>query len=326
MWHLQERIKKDLFGMPKKGLEEYFLEPVKDFICDTNVLTREVSFKNSRKSPVLPKNNTIQKSLHIFKQVGSILEKKANIEPEPDFSALPPLVKQSSTLSEKEQKMKIERKEKSLFIPVSELRKAKSYENSKDSKESEDNKDMTTMATSAETESKVEHINKHEKEEIDNNKILNIFYEIKDKYFPKKDALEKVYAVKLEKDQLHSLFAKYVDDKVNDCQEFYSSILKGDFLVAAGSFLGKKSKRKDASEEEKTFFTRRNICLHLSKVVNKLVPEMTKNVSHQLVRMIESNILKESNTEISWLYEKNVKQLFNNIKTECLNQSKRSYK
>ena len=41
---------------------------------------------------------------------------------------------------------------------------------------------------------------------------------------------------------------------------------------------------------------------------------MNKDLSNKFARLIENNILLESNLETTSLYEKNIKELFNNIK------------
>ena len=58
-----------------------------------------------------------------------------------------------------------------------------------------------------------------------------------------------------------------------DLQELYLILTNGNFKDNR-LFLGKKSKRNENLSEkdlEKTFYTRKGICQHLSKVINKLV-------------------------------------------------------
>jgi hypothetical protein len=106
-------------------------------------------------------------------------------------------------------------------------------------------------------------------------KIIHIVREIKDKYLNKKEISivgEKVYAQRLEEDQIYLLFGKYFDERIANSHEFYLFLLKGNFNESR--FIGKKSKRRENLTEkdiEKSFHTRKGICQHLSRVVSRLV-------------------------------------------------------
>ena len=134
----------------------------------------------------------------------------------------------------------------------------------------------TTKEVKTHKFSKNEFINdQHEKD-----KITIIFNEIKDKYFQKKEIIiqpndvinnesETVYAMKLDKDQIYTLFSKFFEENSNNNEELFDFLTKGKILFKNDNLLGLKRERK--KQLEKSFYIRRGICQQLSKILNKIV-------------------------------------------------------
>ena len=264
---LKDKIMNDLFCPKDKNLEDLFSESIKHY---TNKKNRsQNNYQIFRKTSKNSFSNIKDHDL-IIQEISSLLRNKE----------LNTMYKQ---LNSEKILLNHSNSDKILITNFNSINHNNHNFIETNADEKLENKDLFTSLnyTSTTAEVKTNKLNDKvsEYELLDKEKIVHIFNEIKDKYLQKKENTvsdsnnEKVYAQSLEKNQIFSLFSKYFDEKINNSQELYLILTNGNFKDNR-LFLGKKSKRNENLSEkdlEKTFYTRKGICQHLSKVINKLV-------------------------------------------------------
>lgn len=265
---LKDKVLVDLFCVKNRNIEELFSFPIKNFCHEKHNKSLIIKQQGFRKASINSNSN--------FKNQKAIIEDISNFLTNRDNQMCKHLTPEKSKTS-------YDKCEKNLTTSIisNNPNTHNFIETNVDDKG--EIKDFSAGLTTSTTVD-VRNTKFFDKEmenvliEKEKEKIIHIFREIKDKYFQKKQSTfihssEKIYAQFLEKDQIFYLFSKYFEEKTTNSQEFYSFIVNGDFMEQR-MFLGKKSKRRESISEkdlEKSFYTRKGICQHLSKVINKLV-------------------------------------------------------
>ncbi len=266
---LKDKVLVDLFCVKKKNIEDVFSNSMKYFSQDIN--NQSLIIQKGPKKASFNSNSNFKNQRAIIEEISNFLLNKDNHM----FKQLTPDKKRTS----------FDKGEKNLSGSIlSNNQNAQNFiETNVDEKG--ENKDFSAGLTTSTTVD-VKN-NKYQEKEVEKvtiekekAKIIHIFKEIKDKYFHRKDkdlpfsqSKEKVYAQCLDKDQIFCLFSKYFEEKKNNSNDFHLFLINGSFLENK-IFLGKKSKRKESLTEkdlEKSFYMRKGICQHLSKVLIKLV-------------------------------------------------------
>lgn len=266
---LKDKVLVDLFCVKNRNIEDLFSSSMKYFRQEIN--NKPLIIQNNAKKASFNSNSNFNSHKAIIEDISNFLLNKDNHM----FKQLTP--EKNKTSFDKGEK------NHSGSILSNNPNAQNFIETNLDEKA--ENKDFSAGLTTSTTvdvknnkyfEKEVEKvIIEHEKA-----KILHIFREIKDKYFHRKEkefsfsqSKEKVYAQCLDKDQIFYLFSRYFEEKKNNSHEFYTFILTGSFSDNK-MFLAKKSKRKESLSDkdiEKSFYVRKGICQHLSKVLIKLV-------------------------------------------------------
>ena len=265
---LKDKIIIDLFKTSNKNVEDLFSESKNTLIIENSRNNVKHSI-NYRKHSINPSPN-LKNQRQIIEELEDLITNKSSMY-------------QIKNLTPEKNRQIIQNERKNIiasnFLIVETL-----YENEKfEQKDFSSGINYTSTTTEVKThkffENEFVNINNDQQEK---DKILNIFNEMKDKYFQKKensiqsiDIIKKVnaivYATKLDKDQIYNLFSKYFDKIYNNAEEFFDFLKE---FLNNETFLGKKKTREKNESEKKlqsTFYMRRGICQHLSKIINKIV-------------------------------------------------------